>query len=109
LGPYFIQVFKFRGKMAKEEKEVKKVKRPTALKRDMQNSKKRLHNKAYKSQVRTAMRSFEEAVAKGEKATAQSSLNEVYSLLDKCVKKGILKINKASRTKSRLAARAAAA
>lgn len=90
--------------MAKQE-ENKKVKRPTAIKRDMQNSKRRAQNKAFKSQVRTAMREFDESLEKGN---ATESLNKVYSLLDKCVKKGIFKLNKASRTKSRLAARAAA-
>lgn len=92
--------------MAKEE--AKKVKRPTALKRDLQNEKRRLRNKIYKSRVRTAIRSLEEAIGKGDKAETQVKLNETYSLLDKCVKGGVFKLNKASRTKSRLAARALA-
>lgn len=92
--------------MAKEEKkEEKKVKRPTALKRDLQNEKRRLRNKAYKSRVRTAMRTFEEAIKKGDTLITEAKLNEAYSLLDKCVKVGVFKLNKASRTKSRLAAR----
>jgi len=89
-----------------EKQEAKKVKRPTALKRDDQNIKRREQNKTYKSRVRTAMRTFQEKIEKGE--TATEALNEVYSLLDKCVKVGIFKINKASRTKSRLAARSSA-
>lgn len=96
--------------MAKQEakKEVKKVKRPTALKRDLQNEKRRLSNKIYKSRVRTAIRSFDDAVAKGDHAVTTEKLNETYSILDKCVKTGVFTINKASRTKSRLAARAVA-
>lgn len=97
--------------MAKqEEKKVeKKTKRPTAQKRDLQNKKRRLDNKVYKSRVRTAIRSFEELVEKGDQTEATNQkLNEVYSILDKCAKKGIFKINKVSRTKSRLAARAVA-
>lgn len=95
--------------MAKDKtEEVKKVKRPTALKRDIQNEKRRLRNKAFKSQVRTAVRNFEEAVTKGEADTIKLKLSEVYSLMDKGVKKGVFKINKASRTKSRLTARSVA-
>jgi small subunit ribosomal protein S20 len=92
--------------MAKQA-ETKKIKRPTALKRDLQSSKRRLNNKMYKAQVRTAIRDFQDALSKDEAATKEK-LNDVYSLLDKCVKKGVYKLNKASRTKSRLAARAVA-
>lgn len=94
--------------MAKDKEEVKKVKRPTALKRDIQNEKKRLRNKAFKSQVRTAIRNFEEIVSKGEAEAVKEKLDAVYSLMDKGVKRGVFKINKASRTKSRLAARSLA-
>lgn len=96
--------------MAKQEdkKAEKKVKRPTALKRDLQNKKRRLNNKVYKSRVRTAIRAFQDSVAKGDQAVTSEKLNEVYSILDKCAKKGVFKLNKVSRTKSRLAARAVA-
>lgn len=93
--------------MAQAKKEEKKVKRPTALKRDIQSEKKRLRNRQYKSSVRTAIRSLDDVISQGDKAKAQTHLNEVYSILDKGVKKGIIKSNQASRTKSRLAARAA--
>ncbi len=90
--------------MAKEE-EKKKIKRPTALKRDLQNEKKRLRNKMARSQLKTATRKFEDSLKSGEKEEIQSHLNEVYSLMDKGVKKKILKKNKASRLKSRYATR----
>ena len=93
--------------MAQEKKEAKKVKRPTAQKRDIQSEKRRLRNRTFKSSVRTAIRSLDDIIAKGDKPLAQTKLNEVYSILDKGVKHGILKINQVSRTKSRLAARAA--
>ncbi len=89
--------------MAKEE--AKKVKRPSPLKRDLQNEKRRLSNRIYKSRVRTAIRAFQDSIGKED---ANQKLNEVYSILDKCAKKGVFKINKVSRTKSRLAARAVA-
>lgn len=95
--------------MAKqEEKKEVKVKRPTAQKRAIQSEKKRLTNKTYKSSVRTAVRKFEESLPKGDAALTKEHLNEVYSLMDKGVKRGVFKINKASRTKARLTARAAA-
>lgn len=100
------KVFNPRGKMAKQEE--KKTKRPTALKRDLQNKKRRMNNRVYKSRVRTAIRSFQETLAKGDQAATAEKLNEVYSILDKCAKKGVFKVNKVSRTKSRLAARAVA-
>lgn len=90
--------------MAKKE-ETKKTRRPTAQKRDMQSEKRRLNNRMYKSNVRTAIRQFQETLSKGDEAATKESLNSVYSLLDKCVKKGVFKLNKASRTKSRLTAR----
>lgn len=94
--------------MAKEEKVEKKVKRPSALKRDLQAEKGRLRNKAFKSTVRTAVRSFEESLEKNDSAQIKDKLNEVYSIMDKGVKRGVFTTNKASRTKGRLAARAAA-
>lgn len=94
--------------MAKEPVIKAKVKSPTPLKRDIQNEKRRLRNKAFKSSLRTAVRQFEEALPKGEDAAIKEYLNNVYSMMDKGVKRGIYKLNKASRTKSRLAARAVA-
>ena len=93
--------------MAKEPETKKKAKRPTAQKRDIQNEKKRLANRVFKSQVRTAIRNFEDAVAKKDEGQIKDALSTVYGMMDKGVKKGIYKLNKASRTKSRLAAKAA--
>jgi len=87
--------------MAKEKEEKKKVKRPTAQKRDIRNSKRRLLNKSFKSQVRTAMRSFEDALKAKDKDQIQQALNGVYSMMDKGVKRNIYKRNKAARIKAR--------
>lgn len=94
--------------MAKEADKKKDVKarRPSAQKRDMQAEKRRLRNREHKSRVRTAVRQFDESLVKGDDAVIQEKLNAVYSLMDKGVKGGVFKPNKASRTKSRLAARA---
>ncbi|SCA64102.1 30S ribosomal protein S20 [Chlamydiales bacterium SCGC AG-110-P3] len=91
-----------------DDKKGKKSKRPTAEKRMIQNEKARLRNKAFKSEVRTAIRRFEDAVAKKDATAGKACLVNVYSVMDQGVKKGQYKLNKASRTKSRLTARLAA-
>lgn len=99
-----------RGRMANEKadkKEKAKERRPQAKKRDLQNEKSRLRNRVFKSQVRTAIRHLEDSLEKKDSAAAKAQLNEAYSLMDKGVKRGIFKLNKAKRTKSRLAARLA--
>lgn len=93
--------------MAADEKKAPKAKKPTALKRMIQDEKKREVNKILKSRVRTAVRSFETSLKNSEKEKMTTHLNEVFSLMDKGVKKGIYKKNKAARTKSRFAAKAA--
>ncbi len=93
--------------MSKEAEKKWPAKRPTPIKRDIQNEKNRLRNKAFKSSVRTAMRQFESSLPKNNTAEIQDNLNTLYSLMDKGVKRGVYKINKASRTKMRLAARVA--
>lgn len=92
--------------MAKEPaKDAKKTKRPTALKRDLQSKKRNARNKAYKAEVGTALRSYKKSLDKGDAAESEKGLKTIYSLMDKGVKKGVFKVNKASRTKSRLASK----
>lgn len=74
---------------------VKKKKRPTADKRLLQDAKKRLQNRIFKSRVRTATRTFEEG-------KSNETLSPLISLLDKGVKRGVYKPNKAARLKSKL-------
>jgi small subunit ribosomal protein S20 len=85
--------------MAKEEK--KKTKRPTALKRDIRNDKHRLINKSFKSNARTMVRNFEEALQTQDKERQHEALKQIYSVADKGVKRGIYKPNKAARIKAR--------
>ena len=87
-----------------EKKKEVKQKRPSALKRDMQNEKRRLCNRSYRAKVGTAVRSFEKALSQKE-PSVQAKLNAIFSLMDKGVKHGVYKLQKASRTKSRLQAR----
>lgn len=97
--------------MAKEKEDAAKakVRRPQAVKRDIQDEKRRLINKAFRSSARTVIRNFEDTLTKGDQAAIKAQLSEVYSIMDKGVKRGVFKINKASRTKERMTARAAAA
>jgi small subunit ribosomal protein S20 len=85
-----------------KEKE-KKTRRPTALKRDMRAEKMRMINKSFKSNTRTTTRFFEEALKTEDKEKMQSALNALFSVMDKGVKHGIYKPNKAARIKSRAA------
>jgi len=83
-------------------------KRPSALKRDLQNEKSRLRNRAYRAKVLTAIRGLEQGIAQKEAADAlKQKLSSLFSLMDKGVKNGVFKVQKASRTKSRMAARLA--
>lgn len=88
--------------MADANKEAKKKKIPTPQKRMAQNTKRRALNRSFKSSVRTAINAFEKALSAGEKEKMQSALNTVYSLMDKGVKKGIYKENKAARVKTHM-------
>ena len=90
--------------MADADKEAKKKKVPTPQKRIIQDTKRRALNRSFKSSVRTAINAFEKALSAGEKEKMQSALNTVYSLMDKGVKKGIYKQNKAARVKSHVSA-----
>ncbi len=82
------------------------VKRPSALKRDMQNEKQRLRNRSFRAEVLTSIRGLQNSISQKEPAEVlKTKLNEIYSLVDKGVKRGVYKPNKAARTKSRLAAR----
>ena len=91
-----------------DKKKEAKVKRPSALKRDMQNEKRCLRNRSYRAKVSTAIRGFEKALTQKESEDAiKSKLNVIFSLMDKGVKTGCYKLNKAARTKSRLASKLA--
>lgn len=92
-----------------QEKKAAKQKRPTALKRDLQNEKRRLHNREFRSRVNTAVRSYERALTAGDQLAVKEKLSCVYSLMDKGVKTGVVKANRASRVKARLCVRATAA
>lgn len=90
--------------MADKTKEEKKQRKPSALKRDLQGAERNLRNRSFKSKVSTALRALKESVAQKDLAGSKEKLNNVFSLMDKGVKKGVYKLNKASRVKARLTA-----
>ncbi len=91
--------------MAQDKSQQKaKKKLPTALKRMRQDEAKRQRHRAFKSRVRTAVRTFEAALSNNDQEKKAVSLQSLYSLLDKGVKVHIYKKNKAARDKSRFAA-----
>ena len=90
-------------KAAAEKKTNGKI--SSAKKRDLQSAKKRVANRGFKAEVRTAIRSFEATLAGSDTAAMKKQLDNVYSLMDKGVKTGRFKVNKAARTKARLSSR----
>ncbi|MEM7174946.1 MAG: 30S ribosomal protein S20 [Chlamydiota bacterium] len=86
-----------------ESKKTTKKKVPTALKRVKQSQVKRNHNRALKSRIRTATRSFEAALSSKNQDETKAALSQLYSLLDRGVKTKVYKKNKVARDKSRLA------
>ncbi|MGR3952200.1 MAG: 30S ribosomal protein S20 [Chlamydia sp.] len=89
-------------------KEIKKVKRPTQQKRQIQNEKQRLINKGIRTRVKTAMKSYAVALSEKNSDTSQNALSLFFSLVDKAAKHGVFKQNKADRMKSKMASKLAA-
>ena len=71
-------------------------------KRDRENAKRRLRNRAAKSTVRTAVKKFNAALEAGNKAEAKEALDLSVKLLDSAAGKGVIHQNTASRKKSRM-------
>jgi small subunit ribosomal protein S20 len=73
------------------------------IKRNKQNEKRRLRNKAVKSSLKTAVRKFNETAASGEAETAATLLRDASRALDKAVSKGVIHKNQAANRKSAIA------
>lgn len=79
------------------------VKKSSAEKRYEQSERRRLHNKAIKSECKTFVRHFIELVHEKKQEDAVAALKVVYSKLDSARSKGVLKRNAVARKKSRMA------
>ena len=75
------------------------------IKRNRQNEKRRLRNKAVKSSLKTAVRKFNEAVQAGDAETARTLLRDASRKLDKAVSKGVIHKNQAANRKSAITKR----
>ena len=73
------------------------------IKRNRQNEKARLRNKAVKSSLKTAIRKYREAVVGGNVETAGVLLKDATRKLDKAASKGVIHKNQAANRKSAIA------
>lgn len=77
----------------------------SARKRARQAEKRRQHNAALRSELRTAVRNVRKAISAGDKKAARDVLQRSASIIDSIADKNIIRKNAAARHKSRLAAR----
>ena len=77
------------------------------IKRNRTNEAARVRNKAVKTELRSAVRSFREAHAAGDAEAAQKALRHASTKLDRAVSKGVVHKNQAANRKSAMARSAA--
>jgi small subunit ribosomal protein S20 len=77
------------------------------IKRNKQNEKARLRNKAVKSELKTSVRKFREAADSGNAEEAALAMRHATRKLDKAASKGVIHYKQAANRKSAIARRAA--
>ena len=77
----------------------------SARKRARQAEKRRQHNAAQRSELRSAIRNVRKAIEAGDKKAARTVLQRTTGVIDSIADKNIIHKNAAARHKSRLAAR----
>jgi small subunit ribosomal protein S20 len=75
------------------------------IKRNRQNEKARVRNKAVKSELKTAVRRFREAAENGDAAEAVEAMKVASRKLDKAASKGVVHKNQAANRKAAMALR----
>jgi small subunit ribosomal protein S20 len=78
------------------------------IKRIGQNERRRVRNKAVKSELKTAVRRFREAAEAGNTDDATTAMRSASRLLDKAASKGVIHKNQAANRKSAMAQRISA-
>jgi small subunit ribosomal protein S20 len=78
------------------------------IKRNKQNEKRRLRNKAVKSSLKTAIRKFNETAGSGDVDGATVLMRDAARKLDQAAGKGVIHKNQAANRKSAIAKRLAA-
>ena len=74
----------------------------SSKKRLRQNEKLRIRNRAVKSNMRSQIRSFREAVKAGDNEQAQSAFRVAQKKIDQAASESLIHKNTAARTKSRM-------
>lgn len=77
----------------------------SAAKRHRQSEVRRVRNKSVRSEIKSSIRKFTEAVSASKADEALSAYKTVQKLLDTATRKGVYHANTAARKKSRLSAR----
>lgn len=72
------------------------------IKRIRQNEKRRLRNKAVRSEIKTRIKRVKAAVLEGDNQALEEKLRVATKRIDKAASKGIIHKNKAARLKSQL-------
>lgn len=75
----------------------------SAMKRAKTNEERRLRNKAVKTNLKTSIRKFNDAVEGGDKALAEEAYRVASKKLDRAASKNVIHKNAASRKKGQLA------
>ena len=75
------------------------------IKRNKQNEKARIRNKAVKSELKTSVRKFREAADTGDAEAALTAMRAASIKLDKAASKGVIHKNQAANRKSAIANR----
>ena len=77
------------------------------IKRNKQNEKARVRNKAVKSSLRTSVRKFRQAAEASDVDAATEAMRAACRQMDRAASKGVIHKNQAANRKSALARRAA--
>lgn len=77
----------------------------SAKKRMRQSARARNQNRARRSEMRTVVKSFLDAVDSGDAEAASSQWQRAQAIIDRSARLGVIHPNTAARTKSRLARR----
>ena len=75
------------------------------IKRNRQNERARVRNKAVRTNVKSHLRSFRQAAESGDRAAAESAFAQAARKLDKAASKGVVHANYAANHKSKMAKR----
>ncbi len=75
----------------------------SALKKNRQDQKRRLRNRAHAAKLRTQIKKIRQALESGDAKAAAEMMKETVALVDRTAKHRVIHRNAASRAKSRLA------